>query len=101
MAMSKYETIIWEKEMKDEIKFISYKQRIFAPGPAKYRSALIVYDGPDDNYWRVLMCADSSESSVGASLEALLGELRELMESHMSESHNTLAEQVFCTLMLT
>ena len=47
------------------------------------------------------MCAESSESSVGASLEALLDKLRELMEAHMSESHNTLTEQAFCILMLT
>ncbi|KAI4660252.1 uncharacterized protein J4E78_004953 [Alternaria triticimaculans] len=123
MAMSKYENVIWEDKMKDDIKCtlialgraiygdslesdcvlvaISYKQRNFAPGPAKYMSALIVYDAPDDNYWRVLMCGESSKSSVGASLEALLEELRELMEAHMSESPTTLTEQGLCTLMLT
>ncbi|KAI4616437.1 uncharacterized protein J4E87_008703 [Alternaria ethzedia] len=121
MAMSKYETVIWEDKMKDAIKYslialgraiygdslesdcvvISYKQRNFAPGPAKYRSALITYDAPDDNFWRVVHWGESSKSSVGASLEALLEELRELMEAHISESPTTLTEQAFCTLMLT
>ena len=80
---------------------ISYKHNVFAPGPAKYRSDLITYDAPDDNFWRVVHCGESSKSSVGASLEALLEELRELMEAHMSESPTTLTEQGLCTLMLT
>ena len=80
---------------------ISYKEAIFVPGPATYKSALIMYAAPESNAWRVMLLGESPKSSVGASLEALLDQLREQMGMHMSESPTTLIEQGFCTLMLT
>ena len=78
----------------------TYTQESFARG-CTYKSALIMYGSPDRNYWKVMLCGESSKASVGASLEVLLDKLREKLGALMSESPTTLTELDFCTLMLT
>jgi len=80
----------------------TYTQETFGIGGCTYKSALIMYDSPNtNNYWRVMLCGDSSKDSVSASLKVLLDKLREQLGAVMSEFPTTLTEHGLCTLMLT
>ncbi|KAI4914347.1 uncharacterized protein J4E92_009546 [Alternaria infectoria] len=94
MAMSKYENIIWEKEMKDQICIharILYSRELTLdclmdvinstdklPGCSfdVYKSHVVTINAPTSNAWRVLFSSQNC-MSLGESLEETLRTLQE------------------------